>query len=160
MSTWFLDGWRPVAGVIGSTAVMYVVTVAAVRVAGRRTVAELSAFDVVVTVALGSIVATTAVARNPAVAEGVAAVATLLVLQVILAWARRRSVRFEKILAFSPERVVQDGELRLPSGLMSSQLTEEELRSRLRTVGVALDESAVVILEPTGDISLLRRERA
>jgi uncharacterized membrane protein YcaP (DUF421 family) len=55
---------------------------------------------------------------------------------------------------------VRDGHLRLPTGLGSSQLSEGELRSRLREQGVFDDARlAVVILEPTGRISV-RRQRA
>lgn len=156
MSEWFTASWSTLGWVVASTAAMYAITVAAVRVAGRRTVAQLSAFDAVVTIALGSIVAGTVLSPQPRLTQGVAAVLTLLTLQVLVAWTRQRVGPLRRYLEFEPELVVRDGTLELPSGLLSSQLTDEELGSRLRRQGVFdISDLAAVVLEPDGRISIV-----
>lgn len=158
MSEWFTASWSTLGWVVATTAAMYVVTVAAVRVAGRRTVAQLSAFDAVVTIALGSIVAGTVLSPEPSLAQGVAAVLTLLLLQVVVAWTRQRVPSLRRCLEFEPELVVRDGRPDLPSGLLTSQLTDEELGSKLRKHGVFdMGDLATVWLEPDGRISIVPR---
>jgi uncharacterized membrane protein YcaP (DUF421 family) len=158
MAQWFGASWSTVGFVVASTLAMYVTLLVAIRIAGRRTVAQLSAFDVIITVALGSLLASTVVSAEPSYAQATTAVVTLLVLQVVVAALRRRSEVARRLLEFEPEVVVRDGEIRLPTGLMTSQLSEGELRSRLRQHGTFDDEPlALVVLEPSGRISVRRR---
>jgi uncharacterized membrane protein YcaP (DUF421 family) len=157
MAEWFGSDWASIGFVAASTVAMYVTMVVAVRLAGRRTVAQLSAFDVVVTVALGTLLSSTVVAPDPSYSRATTAVVVLLGLQVGLAALRRRSRLVERALTFRPEVVVQDGEVQLPTGLGTSQLSERELLSRLRQTGVFdLDGVAIVVLEPSGSISVSR----
>jgi uncharacterized membrane protein YcaP (DUF421 family) len=156
VETWFGAAWTTIGFVAAGTLAIYASTVVAVRLAGRRTVAQMSAYDAVVTIALGSVLATTAVSSEVSYAVGITAIATLLVLQVGLAFVRRRFPRLRHLLEFAPEVVVEDGAVHLPTGPSTSQMTLDELRSQLRKQGV-VDEStpALVLLEPDGRISVL-----
>jgi uncharacterized membrane protein YcaP (DUF421 family) len=157
MDEWFGAPWATVAWVAASTTAIYATTIVAVRLAGRRTVAQISAFDVVVTIALGSLVATTAVSRTASYAQGATAVISLLLLQVVVGALRMRFPSFARLLAFHPLPVVRDGVPELSRHPFGPQLTEAELRSKLRQHGVFhLSEVAVVIIEPTGAISYQR----
>lgn len=156
MSDWFTAPWSTIGFVAAATAATYLTMLVAVRIAGRRTVAQLSAFDVIVTVALGSLLASTVVSSEPSYAAATTAIATLMSLQVLVAALRRRSQRIERLLEFEPEVVVRRGRFELPSSLLSSQLSEGELRSRLREQGVTDTHATVVVLEPTGEFSVLR----
>lgn len=158
METWIGSSVADIAFVALGAVAMYVTTVVGVRLAGRRTIAQLSAFDLVITVALGSLVANTAVSEDPSYVQGATALITLLSLQVGIGWLRKRIPLLRRLVVFAPEVVVRDGVTQLPTGLMTSQLTEDELASRLRQQGV-FDRSglAVVILEPTGQVSVRRQ---
>jgi uncharacterized membrane protein YcaP (DUF421 family) len=155
MDTWLGSDWAGLGYVALTTIAMYVTMVISVRVAGRRTIAQLAAYDVIVTVALGTLLASTIVSADPSYARATTATVVLLCLQVAVGALRRRSDRFDRALTFEPEVVVEQGRLRLPSGLTTSQLTEGELRARLRQQGVFdLDGVAVVVLEPSGGLSV------
>lgn len=134
---------------------MYLSTLVAVRVAGRRTLAQLSAFDVVVTIAIGSLLASTAVSRDASYAQGITALLTLLVLQVVVAAGRRRFSSLARLLEFEPRVVVRDGRVDLDESPLGAQLTRGELESALRQHGV-FDSARVrlVVLEPTGRFSI------
>lgn len=151
------SSWDVIGTVALSTLAIYVTAVVTVRLAGRRTVAQLSAFDAVVTIALGSVIATTAVSGTTSYVEGATAFVVLLALQVSVAWLRRRSPLLRRLLEFEPEIVVRDGEGRLPRGPWTSQLTEDELWSRLRQQGVFHpEEVTLAVLEPNGALSVVR----
>lgn len=157
MGDWFASSWATVGYVVGGTTAMYVSTLVAIRIAGRRTVAQLSAFDVVVTVAIGSLLASTSVSRDPSYAQGVVALLTLLVLQVSVAAARRRFSFLARFLEFEPQVIVRDGEVALDQSLLGAQLTRDELESALRQHGVFdVAGARIVVLEPTGKISVAR----
>lgn len=153
--------WELVARVAGTTAAMYVVLLVGVRVAGRRTLSHVSAFDAIVTIALGSIVATTSVSTDTGLAQGVIAVAVLLVLQVAVAFVRRVAPPTRRFLDFPP-LLLMSREREVPkTGLLGPQITHDELLSALRTKGVH-DLSTVVDvrIEPNGEISVRRAEDA
>lgn len=161
MSDWFGSSWETVAYVIGSTAAIYCSSLLAIRVAGRRTVAQLSSFDIVVTIALGSLIASTAVSRDPSYAQGVTAVVTLLLLQVLGAAARQRWAGVRRLLDFAPYVVVRDGEPDLPTTPFGPQMTRDELVSKLRERNVfELDGLRLVVIEPTGGLSVAQGERS
>ncbi len=158
MSEWFGVSWSSLAGVVLSTAAMFAVTVLRVRLAGRRTVAQLSAFDAVVTIAIGSVIAGAILLPQASFAKGVATLVTLLFLQVTVAALRRQSPRFRRLLEFSPEVVARDGVFHLPTALLSSQLTDEELAACCANmVSSTSGDVAVAVLEANGSISVLRR---
>ena len=54
---WF-DSWSDVVRVVSIGAAAYATLVAMLRISGKRTLAKLNAFDLIVTVALGSTLAT------------------------------------------------------------------------------------------------------
>lgn len=62
----------------------YVALVVLLRVSGKRTLSKMNAFDLVVTVALGSTLATVLMAKDVALAEGVFAFALLIGLQLFV----------------------------------------------------------------------------
>ena len=157
----FFSDWGQVLMTAAATSVVYACALAAVRLAGRRTVAELSAFDVVVTVAIGSVVATTALPRNPSVADGIAALVTLLLLQVIVAAARQRFPIAVRLLDFRPYVVASGSKVDIRRSPLTAQLTEDDVLSRLRLRGVFdLAEVEVVVLEANGEISVIPRGTA
>lgn len=159
MGAWFGASWSTIGWVIASTAAIYFSALLGVRLAGRRTLAQMSAFDAVVTIALGTLVSSTAVSSTPSYLQAVAALLTLLGLQVIVAAARQRAPRLRRYLDFSPKVVVRHGEVELGRSPFTAQMTHDELLSRLRRNGMFNLESArFVILEPTGQLSVVGHE--
>ncbi|MDP9071472.1 MAG: DUF421 domain-containing protein [Actinomycetota bacterium] len=159
MGEWFGASWSTIGWVSASTAAIYLSALLAVRLAGRRTLAQMSAFDVVVTIALGTLVSSTALSNTPSYLQGMAALVTLLVLQVLLATIRQRVPQLRRYLDFSPETVVRKGAPELSASPFSAQMTEGELLSKLRQHGVfELESARLVILEPTGQLTVVGRD--
>jgi uncharacterized membrane protein YcaP (DUF421 family) len=155
MDQWLGASWTTIGYVIVATVATYLSTIVAIRMTGRRTVAQLSSFDIVVTVAIGSLVASTAAGSDPSYAQGMTALVTLLLLQVGIAALRQRSATLRRVLDFKPETVVDDGRVHLPTGPLTSQLSPDELRSKLRQQGIFdLESVALVVVEPTGELSV------
>ncbi len=157
MSDWFLAPWRTIGAVALVTTAMYASTLVAVRLAGRRTIAQLSAFDVVTTIAIGTLLGSTAVSRDPNYVQGLTALVTLLALQVAVATLRRRYHWLRRLLDFQPLVIVRDGKFDAPTGPLGPQITRDEMLSALRRQAVFDTENVrVVVLEPTGALSVNR----
>lgn len=102
----FFDRWSDVARVVVLGVLAYTAMVVVLRVSGKRTLAKLNAFDLVVTVALGSVLATIALSSEVSLLEGFAAIAVLVVAQWVVSWVSvhkppaRRLVRAEATVVF------------------------------------------------------------
>jgi uncharacterized membrane protein YcaP (DUF421 family) len=102
----FFSGWPSLvrAAIVGVLA--YVALVLFLRISGKRTLSKLSAFDLVVTVSLGSTLATILLNKEVALAEGVLAFAVLIGLQYSVAWLSVRSPFIRKTSQERAEAVV------------------------------------------------------
>src|SRR5687767_12493432 len=109
MSGMMLDRWGQIWRVVVVGLVVYPFLVATLRLSGKRTLAKMNAFDLVVTVALGSTLATVLLSRDVAVAEGAAALTVLVVLQLAASWLSVRSGMVRSVLKSEPTLLVRDG---------------------------------------------------
>ena len=141
--------------VIGTLA--YAALVLLLRVTGKRTLSKMNAFDLVVTVALGSTLATVLLSKDVALTEGVLAFVLLILLQFAITWLSVRSERVQALVKAEPRLLLHHGRL-LHGALRRERMTEEEVRAAVRSQGIAsLNEVAAVVLETDGSISVLRR---
>lgn len=76
---------------------------------GLRTFAKMSSFDFVTTVAMGSIVASTAITRQPPVFQALVALLTLYLMVHVTAWARHRWTGVSDVIDNQPI-LLMDGE--------------------------------------------------
>ena len=80
------DSWAGLGRVLLVGTLAYVALVLLLRISSKRTLGKLNAFDLVVTVALGSTLATVLLSKSVALAEGVLALGLLILLQYLIAW--------------------------------------------------------------------------
>ena len=126
------------------------------RVSGKRTLAKLNAFDLVVTVALGSTLATVLLSESVALVEGLTAFALLAGLQYAVAWLSVRSPRFGALVKSEPSLLLHRGRF-LDGARRRQRVTREEVVSALRSSGLASPEdAAAVVLETDGSLSVVR----
>ncbi len=137
----------------------YVWLLAVIRLTGKRTLAQLDAFDLIVSVALGSTLATVLLSSEVALAEGALALALLCVLQLIVALLTSRWKLARRTITARPTLLVRDGEL-LDQALRSERISGDSLLQAVRNSGVGgLDLVAAVVLETNGRISVISREQ-
>lgn len=149
-----LDGWGAVAVVL-STILSYGLLVLLIRLLGQRTLARLTGFDVAATVALGAIVGRVTLGHTPTLAAGVLAVTTLLGMEAVFGEARRFT-GFSRLIDNRATLLVVDGALQ-PDLMRRAHVVEDEVRSVLRKHSVLrLAEVALLVLERTGDMSVIR----
>ena len=139
--------------VVGPLAYLWLVAV--LRLSGKRTLAQLNAFDFIVTVALGSTLASIAISSSVAWTEGALALGVLAALQFIVAWLSVRMPRLRHLVTSTPTLLLEDGQP-IHAALASQRISEESLRQAVRSAGVGgLELVAAVVLEPNGTLSVI-----
>ena len=156
MERYFFDGWLPLlrTAVIGLFA--YATLIVFLRVSGKRTLSKMNAFDLVVTVALGSTLASVLLSQDVTLAQGAVAFALLVALQFVITWSSVRIRWIRRLVTGEPSLLLHGGAC-LPAALRRERVTEDEVRAAVRAAGLAsLQEAAAVVLETDGSFSVLR----
>ena len=151
---WF-DTWSDVTRVLLVGAAAYIALVVLLRFSGKRTLSKLNAFDLVVTVALGSTLATILLSAEVSWVEGAAAMALLVVLQLVVTWASVRLGWARRTVTAEASVLVRDG-LVDGAAMRRQRVTQGELLQAVRAAGVGgLDQVAAVVLETDGTLSVV-----
>lgn len=138
----------------------YVGLIALLRLYGKRSLSQFNAFDFVVTVALGSTLATMLLSKQTALADGLLAFVVLLSLQFALTWSAVRSEAVDRLVKSDPRLLVYRGTF-LSEALRRERVAEHEVRNAVRNHGLArMDQVEAVVLETDGRISVLSGESA
>lgn len=156
----FFDQWQPllrtaVLGVLG-----YAGLVLLLRISGRRTLSKMNAFDLVVTVALGSVLASVMLSKSVTLAQGTLAFALLIGMQFLVTWASVRQRWIRQLVTGEPALLFYQGGY-LPDAMRKARVTEDEILAAIRAAGmVELDGVGAVILETDGSFSVVGRVEA
>ena len=155
MSDFFYDGWMDLLRVLLVGTAAYAGLVLILRTSGKRTLSKMNAFDMVVTVALGSTLATILLSKDVALAEGLLAYALLVALQYVVTWTSVRVGFVRGLVKSEPTLLLRDGQV-LPGRMAAERVTEAELRAAVRAAGQgSLAEVAAVVLETDGSFSVI-----
>lgn len=139
------------AGIVG-----YGCLVAILRITGNRTLSKLNAFDFIVTVALGSALATTMLSKSTGLIEGIAGMTLLVALQYAVTWISVRSHAFEAVVKSEPRLLVRQGEI-LKNQIRLARVSEDEIHAAMRQIGQqSLTPNISVVLESNGSLSVIR----
>ena len=154
MAPW--DGAEPWAALRFVVAVLlaYAFTVGALRWAGNRTLSKLRAFDLVATVALGSLLASAATSTSWVPWRALGGIGLILGLQTAVAWLGVRSRAWRALITAPPVLLFHDGAFQRRA-MHRARVTEEEILMAMRQAGQG-DPARVkaVILEPNGDVAV------
>ena len=132
--------------------VIYFFVIVVLRTSGKRTLAKLNAFDFVVTIALGSIVASGVVSRTVPVVEATVALGTLVSLQFAVAFAASHWPWVREAVTSAPTALLVDGELR-PDALSACRIATSEVSAAVRKEGFgSFAEIDCVVLETDGSL--------
>jgi len=152
----FFESWFGLLRVLVVGTLAYVALVAILRLSGKRTLTKLNAFDLVVTVALGSTLATVLLSKSVVLAEGVLAMVLLVLLQFVITWLSVRSPRIRDMVKGEPTLIVHQGQF-LDGALRAQRMTRDEVMEALRGNGVSdAAQVAAVVLETDGSISVIK----
>jgi len=151
------DNWMGLARVLIVGPLAYASLVALLRVSGNRTLSKMNAFDLIVTVALGSTLATVLLTEQVALAEGLLGFAVLIGLQFAMTWLSTRSRTVSRLIKAEPALLVHRGEM-LPGAMRQQRVIEAEILQAVRETGLAsLEDVEAMVLETDGAFSVVKK---
>jgi uncharacterized membrane protein YcaP (DUF421 family) len=151
----FFESWSALARVLLIGTLAYVGVILLLRLSGKRTLAKWSAFDFIVTIALGSTLATIIVSKQVALAEGVAALGLLIGLQFAISWMSTRVTWIRRLTKSDPAYLYRSGAF-VAERLRSERVTRSEVLAAVRGAGLAsMHDVAAVVLETDGSVSVI-----
>ncbi len=151
----FFSSWTDLARVVIVGVLAYVGLIVVLRVSGKRTLAKMNAFDLVVTVALGSILATILLSKDVALDEGLVAFIVLIGMQFIIAWLSVRVRPVSRLVKAEPTLLLYRGRY-LTDLLRAERVVEAEVRAAIRAQGIAsVQQVLAVVLETDGSFTVL-----
>ena len=156
----FFSGWAGLGRTLVVGTLAYAVVVLWLRLSGKRTLSKWNAFDFIVTIALGSTLATILISKDVALAEGALAMGLLIALQFLITWLAVRWPALRRLIKSEPTLLLDRGRI-LTDALRAQRVTEGELRAAVRSQGIAaLEDVDAVVLETDGTFSVIRSEDA
>ncbi|WP_067339911.1 DUF421 domain-containing protein [Stappia indica] len=154
----FFQGWSGIVRTLIVGTMAYVVLVLFLRISGKRTLAKLNAFDLVVTVALGSTLSAILLQESIALMEGAVALGLLIGLQFLVTWVSVRSRVAATVVRSEPTLLVRSGVL-CTKAMRQQRVTEDEILSSVRSNGgQGLQHVEAAVLESDGSMSIIFRQ--
>ncbi len=150
--------WDTFLNILFSAFAIYIVLLIFVRLLGLRSFAEMSAPDLAVTVAIGTVISSTLLPSSPTFVDGVTVLFILFMIQFCFSQIRLKSQKAKETIENSP-MLVMDSKGIIAENLRQTYLTEDDLMAKLREANAYdLTKIHAVIFETTGDISVLHGE--
>lgn len=157
MKNIFFDSWESIIRTFVITILAYICLVFFLRISGKRTLSKMNAFDFIVTIALGSCLATVSLNKNVALTDGALVFLILIFLQFLITTLSTRFEAVKYIITNKPTLIAYKGEI-LYDVMKRERITKDELFAAARSNGVTqLEDLAVVVLETTGDITVIKK---
>jgi uncharacterized membrane protein YcaP (DUF421 family) len=144
----------PLAEKLLRPAVVYLFLVVFLRVFGKRELAQLNPFDLVVLLSLSNTVQNAIIGNDNSVTGGVAGAFALMAVNYLVVRFLFRHRRLDQIMEGTPTVLIEHGKVRR-AALAKELLTESELHTVLHRQGFAqMDEVERCVLEPGGTFSI------
>jgi uncharacterized membrane protein YcaP (DUF421 family) len=160
MTAWFATTFSSLAAAAISAFAIYGCVILFTRLAGVRSFAKMSGFDFAMTIAVGSVIASTALSKSTPLPVGVLVLGILFFLQWLIAKARKNWKTVSRIIDNEPILVMREGEI-LEGNLKTAAMATDDLWSKLREANVLeLEKVRAVIVETTGDVTVLHGDPA
>ena len=150
------DSIEQIFTVLLSGVFAYLAIVALLHLSGKRSLSKLNAFDFIVTIALGSILASTLLSPTTSLTEGIAGMFALLLLQFIVTFLSARWNGLAKLVRSEPKLVFSDGKF-LDHALKRERVTRDEILAAIRKKGHGrVEDIAAVVMESDGSFSVMQ----
>lgn len=154
MPDWLTASTGSIVRIAASAVLIFLWLLLTIRITGLRTFSKMASIDFAVTVASGAVLATTITSSTTTVAHGAVALVVLFAIQAAFALVRRNH-RLSAVVENEPMLLMAGSEF-LHDNLRRTRVSVDDVKAKLREANVlAYDQVRAVVLETTGDISVL-----
>ncbi len=155
MENIFFNSWESILRTIIIALFAYIGLIVLLLSSGKRTLSKMNAFDFIVTIAIGSTLATVLLNKSVALADGLVAFFCLIFLQFLITWISVRSPWFKHLITSQPALLIYKGEL-MHRVIKKERITREEINVAIRKKGISdIHKIDILILETTGEFTVI-----
>ncbi len=157
MEKFFFESWESLLRTALIAPLSYLSLLIMLRIVGNRTLSQLNAFDLIVTVALGSTLATTILSKSVPLTDGLLALGMLIGLQWTIS---KLCVRFKVVqnLVKTEPKLLYFRDRYLNKTLKQCRISKEEILQVIRAKGIArIEDADAIVLETNGKFSVIRK---
>ncbi len=141
--------------IAGKSTMVYIFMILAIRIFGKKELAQLSVVDLVFILLISNSVQNAMVGNNTSLEGGLVAATGLFIANYVLKLLLRRSPWFNKAVQGEKIILIHDG-VPILKGLREAQMSREELEMAVREHGVkSIEDVNLAILEVDGNVSIL-----
>jgi uncharacterized membrane protein YcaP (DUF421 family) len=141
--------------IIGSTLAVYLFIVVAIRIFGKKELAQLSVVDLVFILLISNAVQNAMVGPDSTLSGGLLAASTLFLVNYTLKYLQYRFPKFGKVIQGDATMLVYQGKI-LESHMKIAKISNDELMEAVREHGVkSIKDVDLAIMEVDGSISVL-----
>jgi len=156
---WIYKSDDPILQTLAGCLIIFLLIIVVTRIIGLRSFAKFTAFDFAVTIAIGGIISST-LTSSTSIAQGFTAITGLLFFTLVFAFLQRKFKVVNKVVSNKPQLLMNGSEI-LYKNLAKTNVQKEQLIAKLREANVLnLKQVKAVVLESTGDISVLHKSTA
>jgi len=150
----------PVLEKILRPVIIYVVLVIGLRLAGKRELAQLNPFDLVVLLTLSNTVQNAIIGNDTSVTGGIIGAATLLLVNYLVVRFLYGHRQIEQIVEGDADALIENGQVNMER-LQKEIITLAEMEAAAHKQGFAsLSEVEQAVLEPGGTIAFIGKKHA
>jgi uncharacterized membrane protein YcaP (DUF421 family) len=148
----------PIVEKVVRTVAVYVLIVVLFRIVGKRGLASLNTFDVVVIFLLSNVVQNAIIGNDTSLLGGIIGAATLIALNTVVNWWLARDTRAERLLEGTATTIIQDGSLDERALRRLSLRRSEIQHAVLLQNGDSISDVARGQLEPDGQLLITLKD--
>lgn len=156
----FFENWLEIYRIFISALVAYIVFIIILRISGKRTLSKWNAFDFIVTIALGSLLAGVIVSKSNKILEGLFAAALLIAFQFTITFLSTRLDFVKNLVKAKPTLLYYQNEY-LKDEMKKQRVTKGEILAAMRTSSIgSVDSVEAVVLEADGSFSVIEKSES
>ena len=153
--TFLWNGWQALIRILVVGTLCYIALVVILKISRKRTLASLTAFDFVVTVAIGAVFGRLLTAKDVSISEAVTAFLLLAILQLLFSWLQLKFKNFRRLFTSRPVLLYYRGEF-MVEAMKKERVEKSELIGEARKKGYGnFEEIELVILENDATFSII-----
>ncbi len=155
MDKLYFTSFDSLTRILISSAILYVLMIFFVRVMGKRSTAQMNNFDWAVTVAMGSLLASSLILKDVSIADGAVGILALMLLQY---WLTKLTFHYNvagDVVKSSPKLLLYKGKF-LEDNMEAERIMESEIYSAIRQSGEGnIEDIYAVVLENNANLSVI-----
>lgn len=154
------DGWKSPLRIVIMSILIYGYLILIMRLSGKRTLFQYNMFDVIISVAYGSTIATILLTDKISFVEGAFVLGMLTVIQLFIAVVETKSKKFGAIINPTPNFLYYSDDY-CEEVLDKERVLKSEIRNAVRQQGIGtMEKIEAIVLEGNGQLSIITKSEA